>query len=150
MEKKKLDDELQNNTITKADYDKKIKALNANRVVKSKNQSADPTATGKKAKNIKADQQNYYNSNQIEDLLKNNPIGQEFLQQFVESETLNSDLTGWLGEDIDMLGDKYNTKELRQNALKDILINHALKTIPGGQPMENPDDVTNTTTTIDY
>jgi len=119
-------------------------------VVKSKTQSSDNTVRGKNAKNTVNDQQNYFNKNQIEDLLRNNPIGQEFLQEFVNSETLNSDLTGWLGTDIDMLSDEYNTKELRQEALRNQLINHALKTIPGGQPMENPNDVTGTAKNIDY
>ena len=117
-------------------------------VKRSPNTAKDATVSGKGAKNIKPEDQNYFNIGQLDDFLSNNPIGKEFLEQFANSETLNSDLTGWLGEDIDLLGTEYDTKDKRQTALRNILKNHALKTIP--QPMKNPTDVTKKAETITY
>ncbi len=117
---------------------------------RSPNTAKDATVSGKNAKNIKPEDQNYFNTQQLDDFLSNNPIGQEFLEQFANSETLNSDLTGWLGKDIDLLGTTYGTKDQRQTELRNILKEHALKTIP--QPLENKpaDGVTDKATQIPY
>ena len=103
-----------------------------------KQKSKTGTATGKNANTsgLTNQDQEYYNPYQVKGLL-NSEAGKDFLNMFTNSETLESDYAGWLGEEFDLLSEDYNSKGKIQDALKEQLIQHSLLNLPGGQPIKD-------------
>ena len=98
----------------------------------AKKTSASTTMTGKNAKNLTNQDQSYMNRHQVEDLL-NSTAGEEFLDYYLNSETLDSDYAGWIGGEFDLLSDEFNSKEKVREKLRSRLIEHSLKGLP--QPL---------------
>lgn len=118
----------------------KIEPSGEKGVAVKKRKAKGGTVTGSNS-NLPNQDQEYYNPNAVQGLLESTE-GDAFLQMFLSSETINSDLSGWLGEPIDLLNEeKYGSRQLKEDALKAQLIKYSLNVLPGGKPIENTDDL---------
>ncbi len=105
-------------------------------VVPSDFRPRDETVKGSMA-SVKPSDQRFNNLAQVEALLAS-PAGEELFQAFLGSPTLESDLAGWLQEDIDLEGKTLQEmQDMLQLQLTDRVLNYNL-----GRPLEESVDNT--------